>query len=86
MSRSDLNNDGITDEEEMKLYAAKLLAQKNLAVSAMASMVILMLLLLTNWVSIERIDKLNDVLGWFFIAQASVIGAYMGISAYMNRK
>jgi hypothetical protein len=33
-----------------------------------------------------RINALADVLGLFYIAQAGIVGAYMGVSAWINKK
>jgi hypothetical protein len=41
--------------------------------------------LFTPLVSVERVDALGDLLGLFYMGQASVVGAYMGFTAYMNR-
>jgi len=32
------------------------------------------------------VSALADLLGLFYIAQAGVVGAYMGVSAWMSRK
>ena len=42
--------------------------------------------LFTPFVSESRVSALADLLGLFYIAQAGVVGAYMGVSAWMSRK
>ena len=42
--------------------------------------------LFTPFVSETRVSALADLLGLFYIAQAGVVGAYMGVSAWMSRK
>jgi len=37
-------------------------------------------------VDMERLDKLGDVVVWFYMSMATVIGAYMGASVYANVK
>jgi len=37
-------------------------------------------------VDMERLDKLSDVVVWFYMSMATVIGAYMGASVYANVK
>jgi hypothetical protein len=37
-------------------------------------------------VPIERLDKLSDVVTWFYMSMATVIGAYMGASVYAHVK
>ena len=33
-----------------------------------------------------RVQALGDILGLFYIAQAGIVGAYMGVTAWMSRK
>ena len=91
----DLDGDGITSKEEIE--AAKLLkeaeaaeekaaTQKHMAWVAMISMLGFTLFLFLPFMSNERVSALGDLLGLFYIAQAGVVGAYMGMSAYMSRK
>tara|TARA_R110000796_G_scaffold117545_5_gene230441 strand:- start:228 stop:542 length:315 start_codon:yes stop_codon:yes gene_type:complete len=94
-SSYDLNQDGIvTDAEikrvqemvEMDLREAKSLAQKRMAWCAMGSMIVFSAALFTPVVAESRVSALADLLGLFYIAQAGVVGAYMGVSAWMSRK
>ena len=91
----DLDGDGITSKEEIE--AAKLLkeaeaaeekadTQKHKAWVAMISVLGFTLFLFLPFMSNERVSALGDLLGLFYIAQAGVVGAYMGMSAYMSRK
>ena len=91
----DLDGDGITSKEEIE--AAKLLkeaeaaqekadTQNHMAWVAMISMLGFTLFLFLPFMSNERVAALGDLLGLFYIAQAGVVGAYMGMSAYMSRK
>ena len=90
----DLDGDGITSKEEIE--AAKLLkeaeaaeekadTQKHMAWVAMISMLGFTLFLFLPFMSNERVSALGDLLGLFYIALACVVGAYMGLSAYMSR-
>ena len=91
----DLDNDGVvTDEEiarekemiELELREEKARAQQFMAWTAMASMIIASVVLFTPIVSDSRVAGLADLLGLFYIAQAGVVGTYMGTTAWMNRK
>jgi len=42
--------------------------------------------LYTPLVPIPRVNALADLLGGFYIAQAGVVAAYMGVSAWMGKK
>ena len=91
----DLDNDGVvTDEEiarekemiELELREEKARAQQFMAWTAMASMIVASVVLFTRIVSDSRVAGLADLLGLFYIAQAGVVGTYMGTTAWMNRK
>jgi hypothetical protein len=91
----DLDGDGIvTDEEiarekemiELELREEKSEAQKRMAWIAMGSMIIFSIFLFLPIVSDSRVSALADLLGLFYIAQAGVVGAYMGTTAWMSRK
>lgn len=91
----DLDNDGVvTDEEiarekemiELELREEKAKAQQYMAWVAMGSMLVFSTILFLPVVSDSRVNALADLLGLFYIAQAGVVGAYMGVSAWMSRK
>jgi len=44
------------------------------------------MILFSPMVSESRVAALADLLGLFYIAQAGVVGAYMGTTAWMSRK
>tara|TARA_Y100000401_G_C8257565_1_gene191570 strand:+ start:457 stop:786 length:330 start_codon:yes stop_codon:yes gene_type:complete len=91
----DLDGDGtVTDEEikrsqdmmELELREEKSEAQKKMAWVALGTMIVFTGILFTPSVSEGRVSALADLLGLFYIAQAGVVGAYMGVSAWMSRK
>ena len=53
---------------------------------AMGAMIVFSAALFTPFVAESRVAALADLLGLFYIAQAGVVGAYMGVSAWMSRK
>ena len=91
----DLDGDGIvTDEEiarekemiELELREEKANAQQWMAWVTMGSMLVFTTVLFLPVVSTSRVNALADLLGLFYIAQAGVVGAYMGVSAWMSKK
>ena len=91
----DLDHDGVVSDEEIKrsqemleieLREEKSEAQKRMAWVAMGSMIVFSAVLFTPMVTESRVSALADLLGLFYIAQAGVVGAYMGVSAWMSRK
>ncbi len=94
-SHFDKDGDGIvTDKEiamekemmELERIEEKSEAQKKMAWVAMASMLGFTVFLFLPIISDSRVTALADLLGLFYIGQASVVGAYMGFTAYMNGK
>tara|TARA_R100001129_G_scaffold186658_1_gene179771 strand:+ start:6312 stop:6677 length:366 start_codon:yes stop_codon:yes gene_type:complete len=90
----DLDHDGtVTDDEiskskemtELELREEKSHAQKQMSWTAIASMVVFTLLLFTPLVSESRVAALADLLGLFYVGQASIVGFYFGAQAYMSR-
>jgi hypothetical protein len=91
----DVNRDGeISDDElnEMKQIQEierdnrKQSAQRRMAWVSIWSMIIFTILLFSPAISDTRVSALADLLGLFYIAQAGVVGAFMGVSAWMNKK
>ena len=93
-AKHDLDGDGIiTDDEisrekeliELELRESKSQAQQSMAWGAMCSMLIFSAFLFLPIIPDSRVNALADLLGLFYIAQAGVVGAYMGVTAYMSR-
>jgi hypothetical protein len=91
MENLDLDNDGKIGQQDIehnKLIAEfeKLDAQRELAKTSLIGMILFTFFLFMPIVSVERVTALADILGIFYIAQAGIVGAYMGVSAWMSRK
>ena len=71
---------------ELELREEKADTQKRMAWIAMASMLIFTIVLFTPLLTEGRVSALADLLGLFYIAQAGVVGAYMGFTTYMSKK
>lgn len=94
-STIDTDGDGVVTESELKikeetleleLREEKADTQRSMAWISMWSMIIFTLGLFLPIFSDGRINALADVLGLFYIAQAGIVGAYMGVSAWINKK
>ena len=90
----DLDNDGkIGDQDienndrllELELREEKADSQRRMAWVAIVSMIIFTTLLFSPVISDSRVSALADLLGLFYIAQAGVVGAYMGVTAWMSK-
>lgn len=94
-AKFDLDGDGVvTDDElarekemiELELREEKSEAQKRMAWIAMCSMIVFSAVLFSPVVTETRVKALAELLGLFYLAQAGVVGAYMGTTAWMSRK
>ena len=93
-NKYDTNYDGTVDDDEidnaqemleMELREEKADAHRRMAWAAMISMIVFTIALFLPVVSESRVAALADLLGLFYIAQAGVVGAYMGVTAWMSR-
>lgn len=91
----DLDDDGQTTQEEidqgramldLELAEEKSEAQRRMALGAMASIIGSTALIISPVVSVDRVDALSDLMGLFYISMAGIVGAYMGVSAWMSRR
>ena len=91
----DHDKDGVISEKDLQiseqLIRLQIDNQKDqnqvrMAWVAMLSMLIVTLLLFSPFVPDSRILALRNLLDLFYVAQASVVGMFMGVKAYMTRK
>ena len=87
----DIDGDGVVSDKELALAEVlnkheKADAQRQMAWVAMGSMIVFTLMVFLPIFPDGRIQALSDLFGLFYIGQAGVIGAYMGMTAYMNGK
>jgi hypothetical protein len=90
----DHDHDGVIGERdlqqsqealELELREEKADAHRRMAWAAMISMIVFTVALFLPIVSESRVSALADLLGLFYIAQAGIVGAYMGVTAWMSR-
>lgn len=70
---------------EIELREEKAEAQKKMAWAAICSMIVFTGILFSPMVPESRASALSDLLGLFYLAQAGVVGAYMGFTTWMTR-
>jgi len=94
-NKYDLDGDGIvTDEEmaaiakieEMEMQEEKADAQRRMAWVSLIAMLVFTCLVFLPIFPDSRIKALADLFGLFYIGMAGVVGAYMGMTAYMSKK
>ena len=87
----DLNGDGgVSDDEldewkqsdEVKRLNRKQMHQRNMAWTALVSMILFTAIMFTPIVPDDRIKLLTDISNLFYLAQAGIVGAFMGFAAF----
>ncbi len=87
----DLNGDGVVSDdeldewkqsEEVKRLNRKQMHQRNMAWTALVSMLLFTAIMFTPIVPDERIKLLTDISNLFYLAQAGIVGAFMGFAAF----
>tara|TARA_R110000824_G_scaffold176175_1_gene355003 strand:+ start:829 stop:1110 length:282 start_codon:yes stop_codon:yes gene_type:complete len=87
----DLDSNGVVTESEIAASQAEIAedkadAQRHMAWVAMITMIVFTAALFLPIFPDGRIKALSDLFGLFYIGMASVVGAYMGMSAWMAKK
>jgi len=86
----DLDGDGVVSDAEITASEAlseheKADAQRRMAWVSMVSMLFFTAAVFLPIFPDARIKALSDLFGLFYIGQAGVVGAYMGMTAYMAK-
>lgn len=91
----DFNGDGVISDEEIESVKElqnseslrrRQMAQRRMAWTAMVSMIAFTILLFSPIIPESRVSALSDLLGLFYLGQAGVVGAYMGMTAWMSQQ
>jgi hypothetical protein len=74
------------EERDDRRASLKQKHQRIMAYTALAANICLTLLLFTPVVTESRIDTFASIADLFYLSMASIVGMFMGSSAYMSRK
>ena len=89
----DLDGDGVVSDEEIEnakaIKETETQLRKNLAQLRMARYTLIAMGAFTFamfFVDVERVKALADISNLFYLSGAGIVGAYMGTTAWMNKK
>jgi hypothetical protein len=89
----DADGDGVVTDEELEhakvIKETETALRKQLAQLRMARFTLIAMGLFTLamfFIDIDRVKALADISNLFYISGAGIVGAYMGTTAWMNRK
>ena len=89
----DLDGDGIVTDEELETAKAmketETLLRKQLAQLRMARATLIAMgafTLAMFLIDVERVKALSDISNLFYLSGAGIVGAYMGTTAWLNKK
>lgn len=94
LKKYDFNKTGDITESDLQLAQAlleielreeKAAGQKKMAWVAIISMIVFSAVLFSPMIPDSRVSSLSDLLGLFYLAQAGVVGAYMGFTTWMSK-
>tara|TARA_R100000951_G_scaffold38161_1_gene32388 strand:+ start:825 stop:1139 length:315 start_codon:yes stop_codon:yes gene_type:complete len=92
-SEYDEDGDGIVSDEELshvkEIKQTENELRKNLAQLRMARYTLIAMGLFTFamfFIPLDRVKALSDISNLFYISGAGIVGAFMGATAWMNRK
>ncbi len=79
----DLDGDGVVTEQEAETSNLLL---KNETQTRLAYIAIWSMVFFTGFLFLDtRIQALSDLITLFYLSNASIVGAYMGVTAYMSK-
>ena len=89
----DLDGDGVVSDAELanmkEIKETETALRKNLAQLRMARYTLIAMgafTLAMFFVDVERVKALADISNLFYLSGAGIVGAYMGTTAWMNKK
>ena len=91
----DSNSDGlVTDEEvdlankihELQEKVRKSESQEKMAWVALLGIILFTAFLFSSYIEIDKVDKIGEFIGMFYITLAGVVATYMGTQAWAMRK
>ena len=89
----DYDQDGKVSEQELdraeqhfelELRETKSEQQKRMANVSQGAMIVFTVALFFPFIPTERIEAISDVASMFYIAQAGIVSAYFGVTAWMT--
>ena len=95
MAKFDNDNNGKLSEKEFELYQQnerlqasleKQDSQRKMAWTAITVIIVVTAALFVPGISEERIETIIPMLDWFYIAMAGIVGAFMGMTAWMSKR
>lgn len=89
----DEDGDGVVSDEELshvrQIKQTETELRKNLAQLRMARYTLIAMGVFTLtmfFIDLERVKALSDISNLFYLSGAGIVGAYMGTTAWMNKK
>jgi cytochrome bd-type quinol oxidase subunit 2 len=81
----DLNNDGIVTSKEEALYEKKAVNRRRMAWLSLIALIVSGICVMFV-IPESRLKSLSGLLELYFISLAGIVGAYVGISTWMNKR
>ena len=72
--------------KETEALLRKELAQLRMARYTLIAMGLFTAVMFLPWIPLERVEAMGNVSSLFYISGAGIVGAYMGVSAWMSKR
>lgn len=82
----DVDGDGKVSDKEFAVYQRKQQAQRRMAIATLVSMAIFTIAMFMPFIPDSRVKLLSDLSTLFYVTGGGIVGAYMGVSAWMSKK
>jgi hypothetical protein len=82
----DMDGDGKVSKVEANIATNRFKNRRRMAWVSLLSMIICTAWVFSPYITEERIRVLDSVLGAFYLAMTSIVGAYMGFTAWVMNK
>jgi hypothetical protein len=95
LDAADLDGDGIITDEELAKHERMIQIENNdrmedqqraMAWVSMLACIFVVFILLTPYVSVDRMDSISGFLNTFLVAQTGIVVGFMGATAWSKRK
>lgn len=82
----DMNKDGTIDEADEKIYTdmIKSKSQLCLACISLLSIIGVTILMFSSWVPVEKINAMETLLEFFYVAMGTIVAAWFGLDSYLS--
>ena len=81
----DLDGDGMINDKEIEMYERRAKNRRRMAWLSLIAMIVTSFCIMFL-IPEERLSRIENMLDLYWVSLGGIVGAYVGISAWVNRK